>query len=272
MSTDKVKKLGQYLTPVWAAEALVERYFGDLGAHDLVIEPACGKGAFLTALPDYVPAIGIDIDPAMASEARRLTGRRIITGDFATVELAEKPTAIIGNPPFNTRTIDQFLDRAHALLPDGGRAGFILPTYVFQTASRVSGYAEKWSISQEMIPRNLFQGMLPLVFAVFLKDRMRRLVGFALYHETVDVNGLPKPYRQELAAGGGSVWRAVVVKALGALGGEADVAAIYAEVEGSRPTKTQFWREQIRKVLRKHADVFKPVAQGRYALLAEGCA
>lgn len=267
MKIEKAKQLAQYLTPVWAAEALIERHFTHLGSSDLMVEPSCGHGAFLTALPASVPALGIDIDPLMVVEARRLTGRTIIEGDFSSVALPAQPTAIIGNPPFKLHVIDRFLERAQALLPDGGQVGFILPAYAFQTASRVSGYAEDWSISQEMIPRNLFPGLeLPLVFAVFIKGRLRHLVGFALYHETADVNSLNKPYRKELTAGGGPVWLAVVEKALATLGGRAYVASIYAEVEGKRPTKTTFWKEKIRQTLRRYTDRFVATGDGCYQL------
>lgn len=262
----RVKRLGQYLTPVWAAHEIVARYFGHLGPSDFVVEPACGEGAFLLALPPDVPAIGVDIDPDMVRRARAATGRTVILGDFATVELDASPTAIIGNPPFNLRTIDTFLARAHQILPNGGQVGFIMPAYSMQTASRVAGYSERWSMQQEMIPRNIFSGKQPLIFSVFTKDRRRRLFGFALYHETADVQKLKMRYRGQLGAGSGPVWLNVVRTAIRTLGGEADLAAIYSEVAGGRPTTTNFWREQIRKVVRQHTDVFKAVGRGRYAI------
>lgn len=171
---DQIRSLGQYPTPVWVAEDLVERHFHDLDSGDMVIEPSCGPGAFLSALPDGVPAIGVEIDAAVAEQARENTGRRVVVGDFRTVGLDVQPTAIIGNPPFNLEVIDGFLARAHQMLPEGGRVGFLLPAYAFQTAARVAGYADHWSLMQEMIPRNIFPGLkLPLVFALFSKDRRR---------------------------------------------------------------------------------------------------
>ncbi len=262
-----VKSLGQYPSPVWVAELLVERHFSDLDAGDLVIEPACGPGAFLSAIPFDVPAIGVDIDAKMVALARSNTGREIVQGDFRTLELDVQPTAIIGNPPFNLRLIDGFLDRAHAMLPEGGRVGFILPAYAFQTAARVAGYAERWSIMQEMIPRNIYPGLSrPLVFALLSKDRRRTLVGFALYREATDVLALPKRYR-EIVSGQGVVWREVVAAALRGLGGEADISAIYAEIEGKRPTQTKFWREKIRQTLYRYLDSFEGVRKGRFRLV-----
>jgi 16S rRNA A1518/A1519 N6-dimethyltransferase RsmA/KsgA/DIM1 with predicted DNA glycosylase/AP lyase activity len=121
------KALGQHFTPAWVAEALVERHFSRLGADDLVIEPSCGTGAFLCALPDDVPAIGVEIDPWIAQVARDITGREVILGDFQTVQINARPTAIIGNPPFNLQVIDGFLTRAFTMLPENGQVGLILP-------------------------------------------------------------------------------------------------------------------------------------------------
>lgn len=265
--TDTVKALGQYPTRVWVAEALVERHFSQLDSHDCVIEPSCGPGAFLAALPAHVPALGIDIDAEMVRSARANTGRDVLHGDFRTMPLTVTPTAIIGNPPFNMRVIDGFLERSFSILPEGGRVGFILPAYAFQTAGRVAEYAERWSLAQEMIPRNIFPGLsLPLVFAIFSKDRRRTLVGFALYREASDVQRLPDAYRAALAASTGPVWCRVVETALARLGGEADLHAIYGEIEGCRPTRTQFWREKIRQTLRRYIDLFESVGAGRYVL------
>lgn len=267
IDTNKQVSLGQYPTPAWVAEAIMERYFPDLGSNDLVIEPSCGPGRFLQAIPAHVPAIGVEIDPVFAAEAAEKTGRRIITGDFCSIDIDVQPTAIIGNPPFNLDTIDGFLNRSHALLPDGGKLGFLLPTYCFQTAARVAGYAEKWSIQQDMLPRNIYPGLkLPLVFAVFTKDRRRKLVGFFLYEEATEVQGLAAPYKKALTEACGSVWRKVVEIALGRLGGEANLKDIYREIERNRPTKTEHWKQQIRKVIRKFSDSFVCTAPGRYAL------
>lgn len=261
------KLLGQYPTATWVAEAIIHRHFRYLSARDFVIEPSCGPGSFLAALPAYVPAIGVEIDPAIAAHARANTGRQVVTGDFATVDLECAPTAIIGNPPFNLGLIDRFLDRAFALLPREGRVGFILPAYAFQTAGRVARYSERWSIGQEMIPRNIYPGLsLPLVFAVFAKDFRRTLVGFAQYRETADVQMLPQAYREAVSAPGKAVCYQVVSMALERLGGAAPLDAIYAEIEGVRPTQTKFWREKVRQTLRRYQNAFRAVGEGRYAL------
>lgn len=260
--------LCQYMTPMWVAQALYERHFAQLGTNDQVIEPSCGTGAFLNAVPRDVPAIGVEIDPALAQLARAQTGREIITGDFLLTPLP-RATAVIGNPPFIASVVDGFLHRAFELLHEGGRAGFILPVYLFQTAGRVSRYADRWSISQELLPRNAFHTRMqtPLLFAIFSKDRQRKLIGFGLYREAADVLMLSKKYRTELEKSSGSVWKTVCRIALDACGGRASLTEIYSELERNRPTRTQFWREKIRQTLRHYSDTFAPIGVANYALI-----
>lgn len=264
-----MKDLCQFPTPLWVAEALVERHFPRLDCADLVLEPSCGPGSFLQAIPAHVPAVGVEIDPAFAALAREQTGREIIEGDFTKVPLELRPTAIIGNPPFRGGAIDAFLARCHQLLPDGGRAGFILPSYVFRTAARTVQLLDQWSLRQEMLPRSAFCYRMrePLVFALFSKDARRAMVGFALYEHETDRQQLGLPYRQLLSNQRGSAWRAVCRLALERLGGEAPLAAIYAELERNRPSRTQWWREKIRQTLRGYAD-FAAVREGTYRLSA----
>jgi hypothetical protein len=260
------RELGQFPTPVWFAEAIVARYFPALDRGDLVLEPSCGAGAFLHALPAHVPAVGIEWDAGLADQARRETGRRVITGDFRHCILDVQPTAIIGNPPFKVELIEGFIARAHELLPAGGRVGFVLPAYAFQSASSVVRYAERWSIRQDAIPRNVFPRLsVPLVFAMFSKDCERALVGFALYREAFDVLRMPAEYREALATGAG-IWRRLVLVALRRLGGRARLPEIYAELEGKRPGAGQWWREKVRQTLRHYADDFEPIDVGHYRL------
>lgn len=267
MPTDKEKRLSQYLTPAWAAAALVERFFPRLSAQDLVLEPSCGAGAFLSAIDAHVPAIGVEIDPELAAIAREHTGRRVIVGDFRMVDLPLQPTHIIGNPPFVSDLVMDFLDRAYTLLPDEGEVGFILPCYMLQTASTVETLSERWSMSQSLIPKNLYQRLqYPLCFAHLTKGRTRGLVGFALYHELAAINRLQKRYRELLTAGQGSVWAAVVQAALEQLGGRAALADIYREIEGNQPTKNTHWKEKVRQTLQRIA---VRVGEGTWELLGD---
>lgn len=257
------RTLDQYMTPEWASEALVATFFPHLAETDLVIEPSCGRGSFLKAIPDHVPAVGVEIDAALAAEAIANSSRQVIVGDFREVDIPS-PTAIIGNPPFNMDTFDGFLKRAHAVLPSGGRCGFLLPAYAVQTPSRVLRWKQSWSIDQTLVPRTLFQRLsLPLVFLMFAKDRPCILTGFALYEEAQDITSMPPKMKLILAHGtpGMGVWRAVVTAAVHRLGGEANLQDIYAMVEPRRPTGNPWWKEKIRQTLQRH---FVPAERGRW--------
>lgn len=259
------KKLGQYFTPAWAAELIVQKFFPDLKPGDVALEMCCGEGRFLQALPAGVRGVGVEIDPEMAARARERTGATVIEGDIRSVNLSGiQPSCVIGNPPFEMSILDCILQRAHALLPDDARAGFILPAYTFQTPSRTLRYHERWSIQADHLPRTLFPGLSkPLVFAVFTKERERRLVGFAFYEETASIARVREKFRSILESAQGSVWREAIAAALVELGGEASLSEIYGVLQGKRPTPNEFWQAQVRKVVNAFCDRTGP---GTYAL------
>ncbi|SHR21559.1 DNA methylase [Mycobacteroides abscessus subsp. abscessus] len=258
-----VRALGQFPTPAWAAEALVRQHLSDLGGTDFVLEPTCGAGRFLAAIPPHIDAIGVEIDPVLAEQARALTGRQVITGDIRVVDVPTRPTVVLGNPPFETKLIEQILQKVHGLLVADGRVCFVLPAFFFQTARRVVRYSEQWSIRQECLPRNLYHGLKhPLVFAEFTKDQRRVLVGFSLFHEMAFLQALPKPIREAVDAGP-MTWPAIVRKAIDEHGGTASLAEIYDYVADRRPTQNPAWREQVRKVCQLHT---QRISRGRYTV------
>lgn len=263
-SADNTSLLNQYFTPRWVAEAIVEHYFGELQRGATVVEPSCGDGRFLMALPDGVNGIGVELDPAQAALARLRTHHQVITGDFMQVALPTEVDAVIGNPPFVAGTVSSFLDRSHTLLREGGRCGFILPSYILQTSSKVMEFGKKWSIQTEMMPRNIFPGLsLPITFTVFTKERTRRMHGFFLYREAQDVSQATPAMKTLLAksAEKGSVWRQAVNMAFVSLGtGEARLQDLYAAVT-HRPAENQHCEQQIRKVLQTYPE-FEPVERG----------
>lgn len=258
----------QYFTPEWAALELVERHFSDLDADDMVLEPSAGLGAFLKAIPAHVPAFGVEIDPDIAAQGQANTGRRILVGDFSMIDLPERITAIVGNPPFHVPTIDRFIKRASVLLPEGGRCGLLLPAYAMQTHNNVMDWHQHFSLSAEVIPRRLFPRLsLPLLFVVFTRENQRKMVGFALYREACDVDRMATWARETIEKGRPhrGVWRALVEATLEQLGGEADLPAIYAAIEPRRPTSNAWWKEKVRQILQLH---FRPVSKGRWAMEA----
>ena len=262
-------QLHQWFTPRWVCEAIIERHYQRLDLADVVLEPSCGDGRFLQALPSEINAIGVEIDPALAQAAREATGRTIITGDFLTADIPGPITHVVGNPPFSSDLIHGFLDRAHGLLEDGGSCGLLLPAYVLQTSSKVMAMNRRWSISQELMPRNVFPRLkLPLVFAMFRKDRLRTLVGFFLYREAADVAAMPKDVKQALEQPqAGSVWRRAVRTAFERVGeSSATLDRLYATVE--RPSENRFWREKVRQVLQTYPE-FQRAGAGTWAMREE---
>ncbi|AXK43970.1 methyltransferase domain-containing protein [Erythrobacter aureus] len=240
--------LHQWFTPFWAAEMLTEDALSSLGRVG-VVEPSCGTGAFLAAVPAGLSAYGVDIDPEVARKAQAATGRPVIVGDFQSAELPDEDIGLVlGNPPFSSPVIDGFLDRSHEILPEDGVAAFILPAYVFSTASRVMSWNERFALDVKHIPRSLFGRIShPLVWAKFIKSRKRTMMGLLLFSEQQSVENMPKETRRRL--GGPGTWREAVHHALDALGGRASLREIYNAVEPRRPTANQFWRDKVRQTL-----------------------
>lgn len=261
--------LATFQTPTWAAEQLVEHYYSDLSSADLVLEPTCGEGHFLDVIPQHVAAIGVELDAGRAAIARR-TGREVIVGDVLHIDLGCTPTLVLGNPPFEASFVDELLNRAHRWLPDDGRCGLILPTFVLSTSARLMREAERWSIAQDLIPRELYPHLrLPLLFARFEKRRQRTLVGFTLFADMSGIRGLTKRARFILENGRAPTWRAVVLDALRERGGEASLHELYRVIESRRPTPNQHWRPKIRQVVQQYA---VRTGAGRYALAERGAA
>jgi adenine-specific DNA-methyltransferase len=266
------RDLNQYFTPAWAAELLVQRHFGDLQQSDTVLEPACGDGRFLMAIPPEVEAFGVEIDPIMAERARHNSRRSVICDDFLRAKLPQRPTVVIGNPPYQADLIDGFIDRCYDLLDYDGRIGFLLPVYYLQTASKVVDLNRRFSIAQELLPRNLFENMTkPVMWCTFTKARRTVLSGFFLYAETHAIADMQRDIRA-LFIGNESratCWRDAVAMALDACGGRATLPQLYACIEGNRPTANPWWREKVRQVAGKH---FHRIAAGEYAISPEAVA
>lgn len=265
------KKLGQYFTPVWAAELLFNKHFSHLSEKDLVWEPTCGPGNFLSAIPQHIPAVGSDIDPSLVEAATNNTSRQIYLGDFRTINFdrINEVTAILGNPPFELALFEQFMERCSGILPLGKKAGFILPAYFFQTSKTFVRFARKWDISQEILPRDLFKGLSkPIIWASFIRSNSPKLVGFYLHQELCDIDVLKNSVKEVLnnqIKRKSSVWKEVLIDVLKDSGGTAPLNEIYKKLEGKRPTINPFWKEQVRKVIQQ--EPFKRVAEGTYQLL-----
>ncbi len=251
------RDLEQFFTPEWAAQRIVEQFFPHLDGDDFVVDPGCGPGAFLKAVPDHVPAIGVEIDPTLAAFARENTGREVLCGDFRTVAFERQPTAVLGNPPWGVDAVTGFLARAYDLFPeDRGEVAFVIPAHRLSYSGPVLELAKRWSIQQTLLPKSIFPRLsLPVVLAQFRKEpqRLRTMVGFFLFNEAEAMKSVPKSLRLLLVKGRKrtSVWRAVVEEAVRALGGRASLDQIYAFVEGRKPRPIATWRDTIRRVLQE---------------------
>lgn len=160
-----LREKGQFWTPDWIAEPMVEYVLADRGG--LLFDPAVGTGAFFRAAKVValekgfaVSFAGMEIDPTVLSQAldHGLEWADIVSvtiGDFVSQPPRTKFRAIVANPPYVRhhrldsekkaqlrqlsiqligRQLDgraglhvYFLIRALSLLEEGGRLAFIMP-------------------------------------------------------------------------------------------------------------------------------------------------
>lgn len=256
----KQKELSQWFTPSWAANDLVEHV--RLRPDDVVLEPSCGDGVFLQAIPSSHEAVGVEIDPAMATLARINSGREVILGDFRFVDIPVRPTLIIGNPPFKTDLVMEFLSRSYELLPDRGRVAFILSTHILQTPRHLVDLSSRWGMEHSIMPRTLFnRAERPLSFLQLTKGG-RGMKGMLLYQQAYFFNRLPLAAKKIANRGNGSVWFRVVSWAMSQAGGAADLPELYKLVGQNPPTTNKFLKEKVRQVLQQY---FKRIGRGRWA-------
>lgn len=250
-------------TPGWFADAMVELALRDVGPNDVVLEPTCGDGAILRQIPPEIAAFGVELDAGLAQQARTTSGREVIVGDVLELDLPYPVTRVIGNPPYRVAWLNRFLTRYHRVLPEGGEITLLLPAFALQTSRRTSMYAQQYGIEARSVPRDIFPGFnLPLSLVTFRKERERRLIGLAFYHETADWHAMNERMKAILTRAERNVWVAACADALEQLGGRGTVEQIARLIEPARPTATNFWRQAIRKALR----CFPRIAEATYAL------
>lgn len=115
-----VWQYGDFQTPVALATevcSVLKRLGADAPA---VLEPTCGKGAFLVAavsqFPDRRVLLGVEINPDYVAEARRASGAQIEQGNFFSVDWGRVldrdigPWLLLGNPPWVTNAELGLLD------------------------------------------------------------------------------------------------------------------------------------------------------------------
>lgn len=163
---ERLRTRGQFWTPDWVADAMVEYVLGGGSGH--LMDPGVGRGAFLKAATRYaererrsVALLGTELHSEIlreACESGELTSAqlcRIEVADFLTWVPGTRFSAIVANPPYirhhrlsaqtkgllrgiALRTIGRRLDgraglhiffllRALELLEEEGRLAFIMP-------------------------------------------------------------------------------------------------------------------------------------------------
>lgn len=124
-STAVSKDLQYYPTP----KAVVERVLSDIYVRegDKVLEPSCGCGRFLDALRKAgADAIGIEVDPGRAAEARA-KGHKVMLGNFLETVPTGDYDRVVMNPPFYGQHYAKHVNHALKFLKPGGTLTAILP-------------------------------------------------------------------------------------------------------------------------------------------------
>ena len=107
---ESLRKKGQFWTPDWVAEAMVEYVFADKGG--MLFDPAVGAGAFFRAAKViakekglHYSLSGMDIDSNALDEAFQYGLSKgdmgnVKIGDFIFQSSINKLSAIVANPPY----------------------------------------------------------------------------------------------------------------------------------------------------------------------------
>jgi type I restriction enzyme M protein len=159
---------GQFFTPRHVVDFVVRALAPT--ARDVVVDPACGSGAFL-AHTQPARAFGCDVDARAVRVARLLAlaqGRdpaTIARGDALREDLVPRASVVATNPPFAGRAPADgfevasvvktperdvlFLERALSLLKPGGRLGIVLPYN--KAAGETFGALRRWFVERARV-------------------------------------------------------------------------------------------------------------------------
>lgn len=150
--------------------AILEKFPQAVASDWLWIEPSAGSGAFLTAVPNGVEKVGIDLEPASTTVQKE---------DFLTWEPPTgKQIVLFGNPPFGRQS-----SLAKAFIVKGCRfakiIAFILPkSFVKPSMNKAFDMKFHCRLSMELEPDSfLLNGVaydVPCVFQIWERMDMER--------------------------------------------------------------------------------------------------
>ena len=124
-STAVSRDLQYYPTPTAVAQRVVGNLYLRSGCR--VLEPSCGCGRLLDALRDAgADAIGIEVDPVRAAEARA-KGHKVQVANFLETVPTGDFDRVVMNPPFYGKHYAKHVQHALGYLRPGGTLTAILP-------------------------------------------------------------------------------------------------------------------------------------------------
>ena len=142
-----------HFTPEWIVRAIWQAVTRMGFAGGGVLEPGCGTGLFLAAMPEAllgkVSVTAIEMDPCTAAIATLLHPDAWVRNeDFTKARIAETFDLAVGNPPFADRTVkapdpagrlgltlhDYFIARSIERLKPGGLAAFVTSRFTMDKA------------------------------------------------------------------------------------------------------------------------------------------
>lgn len=158
--------LGEYYTPDWLAEYLLDKVGYDGNPDARVLDPACGSGTFLVMAIARIRSwydesrenhafdegglcrkildnvVGFDLNPlaVLAARTNYLIAIRDLIGDLSGIEIPIYLCDAIMTPSEHGGLFAGSLDKARLLRTAGGH--FIVPTAIAQTQRSIAQYAE----------------------------------------------------------------------------------------------------------------------------------
>lgn len=146
---NRQQELGFFETPPEIADRMAA--FLDMQPGQRVLEPSCGTGNLIVALPTFVKVWAVEVDPEIAARCADRTGKTHghtpIVGDFLDLALSSPGVdidAVTMNPPFAKSRDIAHVRAAFNLLRAGGRFAAIVSEGPFFRQDREATSFREW--------------------------------------------------------------------------------------------------------------------------------